>query len=953
MKIPSSPSLQRGYFTAVLVLAAALVSCDGSQGPPGPPGPPTPPGLGPGDDLPGLIATITNVIGGSGAGGSVAAGDLIGIEFTVTDGNGTALTKDELDRGSAMVSGPTFNYQRVIASQSDVLDQMTEIGPGKFVYEFSVPVPATYLAPLNDSPNFTIGELTGQPLLDGTYTVGLELRKDYEIEGESYADAANTTADFLFGGAPQIAAREVVTDANCNACHGQLRLHGGNRTDVANCVLCHTAGAEDKNDPSVEGGTPDITIEFKVMVHKIHSGKGMPSVLGVTTSANGSRDYTATPKPYKIVGYRNSVHDYSKVGFPLWPSSAAPMPRDTGYSNLSSTEKSLEDQMRSAVVDCDKCHGDPDGPGPLPAPAQGNLIYSQPSRLACGSCHDDWVWDLPYTSNQQTMPSQTSDSACIICHKVSGHSLDVVDAHTHPLKNPALSNGTNFDLQGVAEAGINDSDGTIDPGEKVQLKFTIKDDSGADIDPSKLIRFEAAFTGPTWNPQMINFVSIPPAGIGNGPSYTINMPEKVFCEYLGDATANIGDTFATAKTPHWDVMGAETEVLVRTATGAASALAATVLPGQNFVDVNVGTGSSFVRDDFIVIEDGIGGQEEYLQIQWVDGDRLWFSSPATPSYPPGVTVMHGAGASVLVVTLTAKVRGSDYSLDANTGMITENTEFGAGNAVVCVYTSDFVMPAGYGATMNESPTLDESWGDWLGKTLVNGTYTAAIYASQSFAVDAFGEITNYTDAAPGATRDVLVGDATTITPDDGIASADACNKCHDDLAFHGSGRRGYQTCVLCHGLAGAEDRPRYVAANAPDNAVSIDFRTMLHKIHRGKELSHAASYTVVGFGTGYPNNFSLHGYDGVGFPYQPGGTAACERCHGPGNNAWQEPAPRDHPTEQGSPVRVWGTTCGACHDSNSNTAHIDVNTSSSGAESCATCHGLGKFAEVPLSHESR
>ena len=45
---------------------------------------------------------------------------------------------------------------------------------GAYTYEFTVPVPATYLAPLNDTAELTEGELTGQSLLvDGGISIAL------------------------------------------------------------------------------------------------------------------------------------------------------------------------------------------------------------------------------------------------------------------------------------------------------------------------------------------------------------------------------------------------------------------------------------------------------------------------------------------------------------------------------------------------------------------------------------------------------------------------------------------------------------------------------------------------------------------------------------------------------------------------------------------------------------
>ncbi|MHC4922084.1 MAG: multiheme c-type cytochrome, partial [Planctomycetota bacterium] len=852
-----------------------------------------------------------------------------------------------------MVSGPTFNYQRIIASQSDVRIRSLSLGGGAYSYTFKVPIPSTYLAPLNDTTNFTIGELTGQPLLAGTYSVGIELRQDYTVDGETFRDPGNASSNFRFGGAPTVDSRELVTRANCNQCHSDLSVHGNNRTEIVNCLLCHTAGSEDKNNPAVAGGTPDVTIEFKVLIHKIHNGANLGSVLGVTTKTDGTRDYTATPKPYQVVGFGDNIHDFSKVQFPAWPVLSSPMPADVGYSAQSSTEQDLEDTMRSGVVACDKCHGDPDGAGPLPAPADGGQIYTQLTRLACGSCHDDWVWDRPYEANLLTMPPQLDDSACTLCHKVTGNPYDVMDAHTHPLVNPTLATGANFNITDLSEAGTHNSDNTIDAGEKISITFTLKDNAGTDIPASALSRIEVGINGATTAPNLLLFTRFPIAALGAGPSYTTNVPQTCYYEFVGDSTASNGDTFTTAKTPHWNVTDAITEVRVRTATLASSTLAAAAPALQNYVDLATGGGASFARDDFIVIDDGVVGKEEYLLIQWVEGDRLWFSSQYTRDYAPSLKFAHTLGATVTKVTLTLKTQNTDYSLNTTTGLITELIEFGTGNAVVVLYTSDFVMPAAYPGTLNESPGLGQDWSDWLGLSTLSGTYTLGIWGRRTFTVSVSTEDTSYNDASPPATIDFLVGDATTIVPNTRISSSSNCYLCHDDIQFHGGGRRGYETCLVCHGSGGTEDRPRYVAANAPATAdVTIDFRTMLHKIHQGKDLDKALTYNVVGFGTGYPDNFSNHMYDGVGFPVMPGGTKQCTYCHGASNTAWVKPAARVHPAET-TASRVWRAPCGSCHDSDEATAHINIYTPM-GVEACADCHDPGKpLVSVEQVHKAR
>jgi hypothetical protein len=922
-----------------LIGVAVATACEGDKGDPGEDGMDAISPLGPADDLPGVNVVITSMTGGTVVGGAFKPGDTITVNFTLEEDDGEPIDLDTLNRSSIYVSGPTFNYQRVIISRSDVKDVAVDLGNGSYRYRYPVPIPTVYEEPINFDPMDTDDVLAGQALLDGTYTVAMEARKTFEILGESFRDVGNASADFRVQGAMMIEPREVVTLANCNECHGELRFHGGNRNDITNCLLCHTAGAN---------GHDGVSIEFKVMVHKIHAGKHLPTVLGVTTNTDGSRKYDEPPQPYVVGGT-----DYSGVGFPVWPSLAAPTPRDTGYTSLTSGERGLEDTMRSAPVDCDKCHGDPDGNGPLPPPANGDLIYAQPTRRSCGACHDDWVWDRPYTSNMQTMPAQTSDSTCTLCHKAEGTALDIKDAHLHPLVNSIVAPGLTIDLTSVTEAPPADMDGTLDPGEKMQLEFRIVNDAGADVPPSELSRFEAAVSGPTDNPNLLLFTSISTAAVGMGPNYTMLMPERVYYELSGTSTGTPNEVFMTSRMPHLDLPSAETQVFLRTATASNSSLSLAAPVYQNFLDVQQGGGALFARDDFVVVEDGVSGQEEYFQIQFVDGDRLWLSSPATAAYRPNVGVNHALGSDVRVVTLTEKVEGTDYSLDTASGVITEIGEMGSGQVVVS-YTTDFVIPTSYRGTLNDSPDLGERSGDWKGLAVVSGTYSVGMHAVWAFTVSPFGEPTGYNDASKPGTLNVLVGNAATLEPNERISSPQNCYACHNDIAFHGSGRRGYQTCLLCHGVAAAEDRPPYVAANAPaTTGVTIDFRNMLHKIHQGKDLDAGDDYIVVGFGSGYPNNFTPHTYEEVGFPVLPGSTSNCRNCHGEQNTAWQAPGDRDYPGGLAAPQATWAIVCSSCHDDTAAVAHINANTSSSGEESCAVCHGPGKLQEVELVHKVR
>src|SRR5207237_1334636 len=81
-----------------------------------------------------------------------------------------------------------------------------------------------------------------------------------------------------------------------------------------------------------------------------------------------------------------------------------------------------------------------------------------------------------------------------------------------------------------------------------------------------------------------------------------------------------------------------------------------------------------------------------------------------------------------------------------------------------------------------------------------------------------GETQTYRSTSLPANVDFLVGAATALTPVAIIAPDTTCAKCHVDVLAHGGGRRGVDTCLLCHGSAGTEDRPQYVAAAAPATA---------------------------------------------------------------------------------------------------------------------------------------
>lgn len=1048
----------------------------GDAGPAGPPGPVGPPGPGSTtltrwDDLPGVNVVITALAGGSGAGGNFVPGDVPRVTFTVKRKDGRDVALSELSSAALGISGPTTNYQRVIAAQSDVRTRATSNGDGTWTYVFAAPLPATYLAPLNDSPAFgpDAGELTGQPLLDGTYTVAMQAYQNFVIDGVSYRDTGNTTRDFLVGAATTLQRREVVAQANCEQCHTQLRAHGGSRNDLDVCLTCHTAGAEDRNVATIEGGTPGVSIDFGVMVHRIHNAAHLPSVVGVGVTATGAPDYTATPRPYKMVGYNNAVIDFSDFAFPVMPSAYAAflfdqagttytgaagngfMPRDTGWAALTPAAKLKSDKVRTGLVACSKCHGVPTNLDGGVAPAQGARFETAISRKACGSCHDS----IDFSTATGGHPVvQADDSLCATCHGV-GSIESVRDVHRHPYDNPAFNTGVNLAVTALTPgSGPN---GNHAPGDPIEVTFSVKNDAAADLPVMSLTRLQIIVTGPTSNRQVIlpngnpidfafrkstpftgngtisspvvtagavaqtiavvmmgpttfdvrGSVSAPLTGqstgtavtyggvtftvnVGTTPfagddrfylevvppaaTYTLRAPLDVSFELVGAATGN-ADFFTVGNLPlYWG----RQLVMERTAfVGSPAPLAAPSAMLQRYVVTDLGVSAGIAVGDRVVLDLGLPS-EEYAQVgrrQTTDDatgfdlgadDRLWFTTP--------LRFAHAQGAAVQEVTLTNRREGTDYLVtDAAQGqLMTIPGRFTPGNAVLVNYRTDgrfgWRRSAGdasqdrYPAPIADSDDIDASWGDWKGLPLLDGTYSVALWANKDFTVTPTRALTatqswdvwtndntTYRMMAKPAVRDFLFGAATTVQPRAVISSGDTCNTCHTDIAAHGFGRRGLDTCLVCHNAPGLEDGPKYTYSSwyvRPTPGVTMDFRQLLHRVHAGKELSRPYEVNGVFLGTPYPVT-----YDTVGFPSFKGGVSECTKCHGANNTAWKAPADRSHPLAP-TPVRAWASVCSSCHDSKAAETHFFVQ-SFAGNESCPVCHGPGKEFSVELSHKVR
>src|SRR3954447_2719744 len=321
---------------------------------------------------PGLLIKITSA--------AIAQDGTITVNFSLTDPKGVPL-----ERTGVQTPGPisvTFIAAHIPAGQTQYVDYVTRTQTGAvsgtvtqaagenngvftlmgdaYQYKFSTYAPSGF----NAAETHTIGIYGSRNLTE------FDLATNY----------ASATFNFVPNGSAVSVTRDVIRTQSCNRCHDQLSFHGGSRRGVELCVLCHQPQTTDPDTGN--------TVDFPVMVHKIHMGAQLPSVIA--------------GKPYVIIGNNQSVNDYSTVVHP------------------------------ADVRRCEVCHAQDSGA------AQAAAYLTKPTRVACGACHDDVNFA---TGAKHAGGPQVSDNQCGICHVPQGElefDASIKGAHVVPEDSPSL-----------------------------------------------------------------------------------------------------------------------------------------------------------------------------------------------------------------------------------------------------------------------------------------------------------------------------------------------------------------------------------------------------------------------------------------------------------------------------------------------------------------------------------
>lgn len=303
------------------------------------------------------------------------------------------------------------NGASAVQASADSGGTWTSLELGRYQYKFRTTLPSDYPASMTHSLGIYASRSINEFDIDKTY---------YD----------NVVKDFVPAGGQVMTMWDKINDQSCNNCHEQLAFHGGSRREVKLCVLCHTEGGVDPDSGN--------SIDMEIMIHKIHMGANLPSV--------------QAGQPYQIIGFRQSVHDFSDVHFP------------------------------QDIRNCANCHRGREGQTP---PSQHQLWFTEPSVDACGSCHDD----VDFVTGENHPAGPVQDGTCATCHQPDGPEFgpSIMGAHTIPEKSKQLE-GLHYmivDVTGVA------------PGSKPTAVFRITNDEGDVIDGTTLNRFGPRYAGPT------------------------------------------------------------------------------------------------------------------------------------------------------------------------------------------------------------------------------------------------------------------------------------------------------------------------------------------------------------------------------------------------------------------------------------------------------------------------
>ncbi len=412
--------------------------------------------------LPGLNITINSA--------AIASDGTITATYTLSDPNGLPL-----DAAGATTPGAiSLSYVAAVIpnNQEDYTTYTTRTATGTVIASLQQPGAdsggvATSVGPGQYQYTFHTKAPSGFDAT-ATHTIGIYGSRNLTVFnlGTNYASA---TYNFVPNGAKVTKVHDMIETASCNTCHDQLSAHGGSRRGLNMCVLCHTPQNTDPNT--------GLTLDAKVFFHKLHMGLNLPSVKAGT--------------PYIPAKNSFGSFDYSAVKFPADPG----------------------DPRR-----CEVCHSQ------TTKAAQATAYVTNPTRAACGSCHDDVNFA---TGVNHPGGPQFDDNLCSTCHIPQGEmdfDASIKGAHVAPTASSLIA-GLVVNITKVTNSTA---------GSQPTVAFTVQDSGGNPTPLSKLGSISFTMAGPTSDYGYTSFGSDVTT-----PGYVTESAAKATC----DANSNCLYTF--------------------------------------------------------------------------------------------------------------------------------------------------------------------------------------------------------------------------------------------------------------------------------------------------------------------------------------------------------------------------------------------------------------------------
>lgn len=304
--------------------------------------------------LPGVVLGLVRVDNGT-------AGKAATVTFTLKDKSGTPLPLSQMDLLNLTMAGPTTDYSFYVTE--DARSAQGSNGTYSYTFKQTIDSKAT-----------------------GTYTIGIEAYRNVTLlpgttKQQVVRDVGqNQLIEFSVDGSLVQPHAEEVTTQTCNSCHVQLAAHGTIRNEVKYCLLCHNPKATDAAQRPADQ-MPAQTIDFPVLIHRIHTGENQES-------------------PYIVFGFGKQPVDFSDVRYP------------------------------GDRRDCAKCHVNGSQQIPLPdgrlnvVNPRGFIDPEAPIAAACTGCHTTGSAASHALSNTSFL-----GESCAVCHSpTAAFSVDKVHA---------------------------------------------------------------------------------------------------------------------------------------------------------------------------------------------------------------------------------------------------------------------------------------------------------------------------------------------------------------------------------------------------------------------------------------------------------------------------------------------------------------------------------------------